>query len=389
LTRLKFIYLCVLATIQTKMMKHQQKYIQQVQLKGYKSIQDLNIQLKFGLNIIIGYNGSGKTNFLDFLQAIVERNYWALPPNFYASIALKNNGLTQWNAQSFYKKMDKNNHIEEISNKFKHKILYPANTTHSFHLPLPDLLSSIGIFLKIGYNLPKNIPFLDIADNWTANKIIRFNEFSSFAHFMDSKSGQINTSFLLMPHSTIQELIENWFQLPDKILNYLKYFTPIQRVRLASGYTFEKNLQQEFDLRALIFEFLVNDKWLRWEQLSDGTKRLFYIIFEISYYEKGVFCVEEPELGIHPDQLHKLMDFLNLEAAQKQIIITTHSPEILNILEKKELDRIIITRYVPDQGTKMHKLSPHKIKKGQLYMEKVGHLSNFWVHSNLEEYEEN
>jgi hypothetical protein len=58
-------------------------------------------------------------------------------------------------------------------------------------------------------------------------------------------------------------------------------------------------------------------------------------------------------------------------------------------LEKKELDRIIITRYVPEQGTKMHLLSPQKIKKGQVYMDKVGHLSDFWVHSNLEEYEEN
>ena len=42
-------------------------YISRVQLKGYKSIRDLAIDLLPGLNIIIGPNGSGKTNFLTFL----------------------------------------------------------------------------------------------------------------------------------------------------------------------------------------------------------------------------------------------------------------------------------------------------------------------------------
>ena len=44
-----------------------QAYISRVHLKGYKSIRDLEIDFKPGLNIIIGPNGSGKTNFLEFI----------------------------------------------------------------------------------------------------------------------------------------------------------------------------------------------------------------------------------------------------------------------------------------------------------------------------------
>ena len=37
-------------------------YISHVHLKGYKSIIDTEVELHPGLNIIIGPNGSGKTN---------------------------------------------------------------------------------------------------------------------------------------------------------------------------------------------------------------------------------------------------------------------------------------------------------------------------------------
>ena len=49
-----------------------------VHLKGYKSIRDLSVDLKQGLNIIIGANGSGKTNFMEFLNAAYELNYGQL-----------------------------------------------------------------------------------------------------------------------------------------------------------------------------------------------------------------------------------------------------------------------------------------------------------------------
>lgn len=39
-------------------------------IKGFRSLQDFNICLKPGLNVLLGSNGSGKTNFIDFLDLI-------------------------------------------------------------------------------------------------------------------------------------------------------------------------------------------------------------------------------------------------------------------------------------------------------------------------------
>jgi recombinational DNA repair ATPase RecF len=45
-------------------------YLQHVSLKNYKSIIDAEIEFKPGLNIIIGKNASGKTNFINGLATI-------------------------------------------------------------------------------------------------------------------------------------------------------------------------------------------------------------------------------------------------------------------------------------------------------------------------------
>jgi predicted ATPase len=166
-------------------------------------------------------------------------------------------------------------------------------------------------------------------------------------------------------------------------------YTPIDDIKIEDNFTLIKN-KDTFSINSLLFQFKINNDWFTWNQLSDGTKRIIQIIFEISKegyndFAKIVF-LEEPELGIHPDQLHKLMDFLIEQSKEKQIIITTHSPEVLNAVHPDELDRIIVTRYDDEKGTLMHKLNTEqaqemgaRIKQGDMF------LSDRWVHLNLED----
>ena len=82
------------------------------------------------------------------------------------------------------------------------------------------------------------------------------------------------------------------------------------------------------------------------------------------------------------------MDFIKEQAKEKQIIVTTHSPEVLNFIEKDELDRIIVTRYDNEKKTQMHHLSEKTKKKAIWYMENKGMLSDCWVHTkSFEEYD--
>jgi hypothetical protein len=61
---------------------------------------------------------------------------------------------------------------------------------------------------------------------------------------------------------------------------------------------------------------------------------------------------------------------------------------VLNILEKDELDRIIVTRFEEDNKTQMHHLSEKQKAKAIWYMEEKGMLSDCWVHTkSFEKYE--
>ena|SRR5690554_53039 len=52
-------------------MEKDNHYLSNVKLSGYKSIVDVDVSLKDGLNIIIGKNSAGKTNFLYFLNEVL------------------------------------------------------------------------------------------------------------------------------------------------------------------------------------------------------------------------------------------------------------------------------------------------------------------------------
>ncbi len=82
-------------------------------------------------------------------------------------------------------------------------------------------------------------------------------------------------------------------------------------------------------------------------RLSDGTLRYLCLLAILCDPEPPpLICIEEPELGLHPDILPKLADLLVQASERTQLIITTHSdllvdamterPEAVVVCEKHE-----------------------------------------------------
>ncbi len=77
---------------------------------------------------------------------------------------------------------------------------------------------------------------------------------------------------------------------------------------------------------------------LEFWQESDGTLRL--LAFLTAMYQQpplSMLVIEEPELTVHPEALAILVDLLIERSAYQQVLITTHSPDLLNCLPAETL----------------------------------------------------
>lgn len=110
------------------------------------------------------------------------------------------------------------------------------------------------------------------------------------------------------------------------------------------------------------------------------------VSLDVSNRAKIIF-LEEPELGIHPHQLHRLLSLIREVSSKSQIIMTTHAPQVLDMLGANELDRITVCSLDPEKGTQFHKLTEEKQEQARVYMQEVGFLSDYWRYSYLEETE--
>jgi energy-coupling factor transporter ATP-binding protein EcfA2 len=69
----------------------------------------------------------------------------------------------------------------------------------------------------------------------------------------------------------------------------------------------------------------------------------------------STLLIEEPENGIHPLRLHEIVGLLrSLTERGTQIVLTTHSPDLLNACKPEEV--LVFRRPKPDSGTEIHRL---------------------------------
>jgi predicted ATP-dependent endonuclease of OLD family len=377
-------------------------HISHVHIEGYKSIDKLDIDLLPGLNILIGENGSGKSNFLEALEPILypSRNifytscYLVLYTQLENQIkwvvsqgALTNNAKNEFPNFDLFEELLINNKVIYSSKKNEGDIiiLKKGGKINKHFIPnhLAYLLQSEEIapplIKKVDFGLPKAISYLANPGNIGVYKSGSYSlsetilsEIPDFAFKMAIDRDKIS-----------KENIASNLNFSLSFKKALRQYSPITDIRFSKNFNVYDD-GEIFRIENIYVEFKINDKWIPWSYLSDGTKRLFYLIYSVKESNYSIILIEEPELGIHPHQFFEILNFLKEESKNKQIIISTHSPEALNILGPEELDRIIITKYDPKKGTTMKHLSPAQKKKAKIYMEEENSLSDYWMNSDLE-----
>jgi len=110
-------------------------------------------------------------------------------------------------------------------------------------------------------------------------------------------------------------------------------------------------------------------------RLSDGTIR-YLCLLAILYDPEPppLICIEEPELGLHPDILPKLADHLVVASERTQLIITTHSDILVDAMTERPESVVICEKH--DGRTELKRLQKEELARwlgnyrlGQLWIE--------------------
>ena len=97
-------------------------------------------------------------------------------------------------------------------------------------------------------------------------------------------------------------------------------------------------------------------------RLSDGTLRYLCLLAVLcDPAPPPLICIEEPELGLHPDILPKVADLLNAASERTQLIVTTHSDILVDAMTERP-DAVLVCEKHNGQ-TRIRRLESEKLEK--------------------------
>ncbi|RYE15128.1 MAG: hypothetical protein EOP45_18790, partial [Sphingobacteriaceae bacterium] len=353
-------------------------YLQRAHIKDFRSIRDAVVEFKPGLNIIIGANGSGKTNFVQITSIGIDTN---------------RNNSKMLRAEAIFKLSGRrgleikfHNHLEQpiVNNMIKlsdlvwQKVsiktddgtkgdgttIFEALSNHkSLRFAFTDFIGPETVLINHG--LPQNYVLVDELLDFKVNSFFQQPRLSdNFSRaILETFSFAITTAQyrLQIGNLSADRTRTIWHDAVNShtsiLQPLLEKYTPIEQIRpIKTSQFYDNSTRDEVVVKGLSLEFKINNNWLPFSELSSGTQRLFYIISELSVSDRylihelngftpiqaefdKIILLEEPELGIHPHQLHLLLNFLREQSEKHQLIITTHSPQVLDMLREDELDR--------------------------------------------------
>lgn len=299
-----------------------------IEISGYKSISNERIELK-PINILIGANGSGKSNFISFFD-FLNRLY--------------NKKLNDYIALS-----GGDNKILHKGKKNTDRISFRVEFNNGQNGYTSTLVSGVNGFIFTNERLIYKSDWgKDISrssrearikdtDNYRATYVIRhLNGFRKY-HFHDTSD---NSSFTKLSHiendifflysdgSNLASFLFN-IRETDKIV-YNKIVKTIKSTApYFSDFFFEPNPENFIRLQ---WTDKYSDTIYGATDFSDGTLR--FIALTVLFMQPELpdtIIIDEPELGLHPTAIAKLAGMIKSVSAKNcQVILATQSTDLIS-----------------------------------------------------------
>lgn len=339
--------------------------LNKLRIKNYKSLKNLELELN-SLNVLIGANGAGKSNFVSLfkmMNSIVNQRLQLWTADNVGAENILHFGLK--NSDHFFGQF--------WFGQNGYKIELKPKADGSFYFSQEELMFKKGEdsfyteSLGVGHFESKLAEIDHKKDYYSvAGYIERALKSWKYYHFHDTSA----TAGIKQPCEigNNRELASDAGNLAS-VLYTFKQQNPLYVKRIEK---YLKLILPCFD-RFVLEPDTFNDKmiklgWLHTNSekvfeayhLSDGTLRFICLATLLNQPKMpDVIIIDEPELGLHPYAINILSDMLHKAKESTQLIVATQSAELLNHLEPED----IIVADHKQQATTLSRLNEEDLSK--------------------------
>jgi predicted ATPase len=321
--------------------------LKKVEIKGYRSIKEASVELR-PLNVLIGANGSGKSNFVSFFKMLNEM--LAMRLQEYIGRSGRAQTILHFGPK-VTSRLDAGLEFTDGDKRYNYTFgLFPAaNDTLFFG---GEQLETIPP-RKVTTTAWRGGGYLESSFGGTNGKsdaneldLRTFVNGCRVYHFHDTSPTAKCRQFCYLHDN--QGLSPDAGNLAAMLYVYTRRF-PNAYNRIKSAV---RKILPEFDdfvlepSRLNPNEIVLNWRKRGWDylfgphQLSDGSLRAMAICTLFLQPEEdlpGVIILDEPELGMHPYALEIVAGLIRAASARCQVIVATQSQTFLNYFEPSEI----------------------------------------------------
>ena len=322
-----------------------------ITIRGFKSIKAVE-RLKLNpINVLIGANGSGKSNFLEVFSLVREvvagrLGYFTVRAGGAERILHFGSRATQ--------RLD-------VTIGFNNGEVYELAT-------VPTADDSLGIIHQFATSSSQPIFFAAISDDELKFRgELAHPDSWGFYHFHDTGSAS--------PMKKTAALHDNLFLRPDgsnlaaflyllRSKHSFSYEQIRRTVRLVAPFFDDFKLEPQAlnpDTILLEWRHKGSDAYFNAASLSDGTLRfiaLTTLLLQPKRLRPSVILLDEPELGLHPYAVTMLAAMVKKAAVYGQVIMATQSPRLLDHFEPED---VIVANRVNGEA-RFERLDPERLE---------------------------
>lgn len=403
-------------------------YISKIEIKNYRSCVSTTFEPASDLSALIGPNGSGKTNVLSALQLLSYvahvnnpfrrkrkepfssdseiKVHFNLRGNlivYEAEISLVNNERNEdevlnvnesWYMHSITKSRKKLGIpvaylLEEL--EYAHgarmqgildeliSTRYPKASTSAVIGALREVakfLKSISYYSASLFTNPSSCPIsfeVESESGWQRG--ISISGHKKFLYNLYTAHKRNSSDY----HQFIDIVGPNGINLIDDLV-FQEIETSSSTYQVAVG---GRITTKEKKNKLIIPNFKISGNALSPSQLSEGTFRTLALVFYLITDRTSLMLIEEPEVCIHHGLLSSIIQLIKAYSEEKQIIISTHSDQLLDQLDMESVFKVTKEEIGTSVTSIAKSLNSEELMALKDYLRNEGGLGEYWKYGEL------